>query len=183
MCWVLVVVSSLPSVHHCHYCPLQHYLTAFGGILSIPLILAEGLCLQHDSLTQSRLINTIFFVSGLCTVLQVTFGVRSERRSCNHSPSCVDIYLTALFWIVFLFLTNLSDTFIIVYVELRRLPILQGGTFALVAPAMAMLSMPEWECPAWTQNASLVNTSSPVFIEVWQTRIRTVSPKHSSLQI
>lgn len=56
-----------------------------------------------------------------------------------------------------------------------RLPILQGGTFALVTPAMAMLSMPEWKCPAWTQNASLVNTSSPLFIEVWQTRMRTVS--------
>ena len=39
---------------------------------------------------------------------------------------------------------------------------------------MAMLSMPEWKCPAWTQNASLVNTSSPVFIEVWQSRIREV---------
>ncbi|CAG5928256.1 unnamed protein product [Menidia menidia] len=108
----------------------DHYLTAFGGIISIPLILAEGLCLQHDSLTQSRLINTIFFVSGICTILQVTFGV--------------------------------------------RLPILQGGTFALVTPVMAMLSTPEWKCPAWTQNASLVNTSSPVFIEVWQTRMRTL---------
>eukprot|EP00064_Thunnus_orientalis_P003861 superscaffoldBa00000334_g3872 len=108
----------------------EHYLTAFGGIIAIPLILAEGLCLQHDSLTQSYLINTIFFVAGLCTVLQVTFGV--------------------------------------------RLPILQGGTFALVTPAMAMLSSPEWKCPAWTQNASLVNTSSPLFIEVWQTRMTTL---------
>ncbi|KAI3364423.1 hypothetical protein L3Q82_011215, partial [Scortum barcoo] len=107
-----------------------HYLTAFGAIIAIPLILSEGLCLQHDSLIQGQLINTIFFVSGLCTLLQVTFGV--------------------------------------------RLPILQGGTFALVTPAMAMLSMPEWKCPAWTQNASLVNTSSPVFIEVWQTRMRTL---------
>ncbi|KAM7368146.1 hypothetical protein PAMP_014393 [Pampus punctatissimus] len=39
---------------------------------------------------------------------------------------------------------------------------------------MAMLSMPEWKCPAWTQNASLVNTSSPLFIDVWQTRMRTL---------
>uniref|UniRef100_A0A8C9X6R3 Solute carrier family 23 member 1-like n=1 Tax=Sander lucioperca TaxID=283035 RepID=A0A8C9X6R3_SANLU len=115
---------SLPFMSiHCHYLIKgKHYLTAFGGIVSIPLILSEGLCLQHDSLTQSCLINTIFFTSGLITVLQVTFGV--------------------------------------------RLPILQGGTFALVTPAMAMLSMPEWKCPAWTQNASLVNTSSPLFIEL-----------------
>lgn len=56
--------------------PVQHYLTAFGAMIAIPLLLSEGLCLRHDGLTQSRLINTSFFVSGLCTVLQVTFGVR-----------------------------------------------------------------------------------------------------------
>ncbi|XP_059212897.1 solute carrier family 23 member 1-like [Centropristis striata] len=123
-------VTDVPPWYLCIFLAIQHYLTAFGAIVSIPLILSEGLCLQHDSLTQSRLINTIFFASGLITMLQVTFGV--------------------------------------------RLPILQGGTFSLVTPAMAMLSMPEWKCPAWTQNASLVNTSSPLFIEVWQTRMRTL---------
>lgn len=56
-----------------------------------------------------------------------------------------------------------------------RLPILQGGTFTLLAPSMTMLSMPEWTCPAWTQNASLVNSTSPEFTEVWQTRMRAVS--------
>lgn len=65
-----------------------------------------------------------------------------------------------------------------VCVTLCRLPIIQGGTFTLLTPAMAILSMPESQCPAWTQNASLVNTSSPIFIEVWQTRMRTVSHKH-----
>ncbi|XP_041660825.1 solute carrier family 23 member 1-like [Cheilinus undulatus] len=123
-------VTDVPPWHLCILLAIQHYLIAFGGILSVPLILSEGLCLQHDSLTQSRLINTIFFVSGLCTLLQVTFGV--------------------------------------------RLPILQGGTFALLTPAVAMLSMPEWKCPAWTQNATLVNTSSPAFIEEWQSRMRTL---------
>lgn len=42
----------------------------------MPLILAKDLCLQHDPLTQSYLISTIFFVSGICTLLQVFFGVR-----------------------------------------------------------------------------------------------------------
>lgn len=56
-----------------------------------------------------------------------------------------------------------------------RLPILQGGTFSLLAPTTSLLSMPEWECPAWTQNATLVNTSSPEFIQIWQSRIRVVS--------
>ncbi|KAJ8269071.1 hypothetical protein COCON_G00116780 [Conger conger] len=121
-------VTDVPPWYLCIILGIQHCLTAFGGILAIPLILSQGLCLQHDGLTQSNLISTIFFVSGMCTLLQVTFGI--------------------------------------------RLPILQGGTFTFLAPSMAMLSMPEWKCPAWTENATLVNTSSPVFIEVWQSRIR-----------
>lgn len=121
-------VTDVPPWYLCIFLAFQHYLTAFGANISIPLLLSDRLCLQHDSLTQGKLINCIFFVSGLCTVLQVTLGV--------------------------------------------RLPILQGGTFSLVTPAMTLLSLPEFECPAWTQNASLVNTSSPVFIEVWQSRLR-----------
>ncbi|XP_041795450.1 xan_ur_permease domain-containing protein [Chelmon rostratus] len=123
-------VTDVPPWYLCILLGIQHCLTAFGGIIAIPLILSQGLCLQHDGLTQSQLISTIFFVSGICTLLQVTFGI--------------------------------------------RLPILQGGTFTLLAPSMAMLSMPEWTCPAWTQNASLVNTSSPEFIEVWQSRMRAL---------
>uniref|UniRef100_A0A8B9ZBA9 Solute carrier family 23 member 1 n=1 Tax=Buteo japonicus TaxID=224669 RepID=A0A8B9ZBA9_9AVES len=101
-----------------------------GGLVAVPLILSKELCLQHDLLTQSHLISTIFFVSGICTLLQVFFGV--------------------------------------------RLPIIQGGTFAFLTPTLAMLSLPKWKCPAWTQNATLVNASSPEFIEVWQTRMREV---------
>ncbi|XP_061892062.1 xan_ur_permease domain-containing protein isoform X2 [Entelurus aequoreus] len=123
-------VTDVPPWYLCVLLGIQHCLTAFGGIIAIPLILSEGLCLRHDALTQSHLISTIFFVSGICTLLQVTFGV--------------------------------------------RLPILQGGTFTLLAPCMAMLSTPEWTCPAWTQNATLVNTSSSEFIEVWQSRMRVV---------
>uniref|UniRef100_A0A7N6BRU5 Uncharacterized protein n=1 Tax=Anabas testudineus TaxID=64144 RepID=A0A7N6BRU5_ANATE len=123
-------VTDVPPWYLCILLGIQHCLTAFGGIIAIPLILSQGLCLQHDGLTQSHLISTIFFVSGLCTLLQVTFGI--------------------------------------------RLPILQGGTFTLLAPSMAMLSMPEWTCPSWTQNASLVNVSSTEFTEVWQSRMRAL---------
>ncbi|XP_055979948.1 solute carrier family 23 member 1-like [Sorex fumeus] len=117
-----------PPWYLCILLGIQHFLTALGGLVAVPLILAKDLCLQHDPLTQSYLISTIFFVSGICTLLQVFFGV--------------------------------------------RLPILQGGTFAFVAPSLAMLSLPAWKCPEWTSNASLVNTSSPIFIEEWQKRIR-----------
>ncbi|KAI7802437.1 xan_ur_permease domain-containing protein isoform X1 [Triplophysa rosa] len=123
-------VTDIPPWYLCIILGIQHCLTAFGGIIAIPLILSQGLCLQHDGLTQSHLISTIFFVSGLCTLLQVTFGV--------------------------------------------RLPILQGGTFTLLSPCMALLSMPEWSCPAWTQNSSLVNVSSPEFIQVWRSRIQVL---------
>ncbi|XP_070225154.1 solute carrier family 23 member 2 isoform X3 [Bos mutus] len=46
------------------------------GLVAVPLILAKDLCLQHDPLTQSYLISTIFFVSGICTLLQVFLGIR-----------------------------------------------------------------------------------------------------------
>ncbi|XP_068857204.1 solute carrier family 23 member 1-like isoform X2 [Aphelocoma coerulescens] len=123
-------VIDVPPWYLCILLGIQHFLTAMGGLVAVPLILSEGLCLQHDLLTQSHLISTIFFVSGICTLLQVLFGV--------------------------------------------RLPIIQGGTFTFLAPTLAMLSLPTWKCPAWTQNATLVNASSPEFIQVWQTRMREV---------
>ncbi|XP_063301365.1 solute carrier family 23 member 1-like isoform X1 [Pelobates fuscus] len=123
-------VTDVPPWYLCIFLGIQHYLTALGGIVAIPLILSKELCLTHDPLTQSHLISTIFFVSGICTLLQVVFGV--------------------------------------------RLPILQGGTFAFLTPTLAMLSLPKWQCPDWTQNASMVNASSPVFVELWQSRIREV---------
>ncbi|TSK38461.1 Solute carrier family 23 member 1 [Bagarius yarrelli] len=123
-------VTDVPPWHLCIILGIQHFLTAFGGIIAIPLILSQGLCLQHDGLTQSHLISTIFFVSGICTVLQVTLGI--------------------------------------------RLPILQGGTFTFLAPTTSLLSMPDLVCPAWTQNATLVNTSSPEFIQVWQSRLQLI---------
>ncbi|XP_075458682.1 solute carrier family 23 member 2-like isoform X2 [Ascaphus truei] len=123
-------VTDVPPWYLCIFLGIQHYLTALGGLVAIPLILSKELCLTHDPLTQSHLISTIFFVSGICTLLQVLFGV--------------------------------------------RLPILQGGTFAFLTPTLAMLSLPKWKCPEWTQNASLVNSTSPLFVEVWQSRIREV---------
>ncbi|XP_072722738.1 solute carrier family 23 member 1-like isoform X5 [Ciconia boyciana] len=130
-------VTDVPPWYLCILLGIQHFLTAMGGLVAIPLILSKELCLQHDLLTQSHLISTIFFVSGICTLLQVLFGV--------------------------------------------RLPIIQGGTFAFLTPTLAMLSLPMWKCPAWTQNATLVNASSPEFIEVWQTRMREDYFFHSSV--
>ncbi|XP_029773837.1 solute carrier family 23 member 1-like [Suricata suricatta] len=69
-------ILDVPPWYLCILLGIQHFLTALGGLVAVPLILAKDLCLQHDPLTQSYLISTIFFVSGLCTLLQVFFGVR-----------------------------------------------------------------------------------------------------------
>ncbi|XP_067937954.1 solute carrier family 23 member 2-like [Watersipora subatra] len=58
----------------------QHYLTMVGATISIPLILAPDLCIQvgqqTDEVAKAELLSTIFFVSGLATWLQTTFGCR-----------------------------------------------------------------------------------------------------------
>nr|XP_020667374.1 solute carrier family 23 member 1-like [Pogona vitticeps] len=69
-------VTDIPPWYLCIFLGIQHYLTALGGLVAIPLILSKALCLEHDTLAQSHLISTIFFVSGICTLLQVLFGVR-----------------------------------------------------------------------------------------------------------
>lgn len=55
---------------------LQHYLTMFGSTVAIPLILSEPLGIEQGSHDQAMLIATMFFVSGITTLLQVTLGNR-----------------------------------------------------------------------------------------------------------
>ncbi len=54
---------------------LQHYLTMFGSTVAIPLILSEPLGIT-DPVALGQLIATMFFVSGITTLLQVTWGNR-----------------------------------------------------------------------------------------------------------
>jgi solute carrier family 23 (nucleobase transporter), member 1 len=53
----------------------QHYLTMFGSTVAVPLLLAPALGIQ-DPLDVAKLIATMFFVSGIATLLQTTFGNR-----------------------------------------------------------------------------------------------------------
>ncbi|KAF3855265.1 hypothetical protein F7725_023320, partial [Dissostichus mawsoni] len=46
------------------------------GIIAVPLILAEPLCIKDNNSAKSQLISTIFFVSGLSTLLQTSIGTR-----------------------------------------------------------------------------------------------------------
>ena len=73
----------------------QHYLTMFGSTVAIPLLLKEHLRASDAEL--ALLISTMFLVSGICTLLQTTFG--------------------------------------------SRLPIVQGGTFSFLSPAIAICGM------------------------------------------
>jgi len=54
----------------------QHYLTMFGATFAMPFVLSVPLCFAHDPVVISNVINTIFFASGLATLLQSTLGVR-----------------------------------------------------------------------------------------------------------
>ena len=54
---------------------LQHYLTMFGSTVAIPLILSKPLGIT-DPADLGALIATMFFVSGITTLLQTTWGNR-----------------------------------------------------------------------------------------------------------
>ena len=53
----------------------------------------------------------------------------------------------------------------------NRLPIIQGGTFSFLVPTFAVLSLPEWQCPA---KELMTNMTYEDKTELWQTRMREV---------
>ncbi|KAM4038994.1 solute carrier family 23 member 2-like [Anomaloglossus baeobatrachus] len=128
---LIYAIEDKPPWYLCILLAFQHYILAFGGIIAIPLILAEPLCVNHDNTVKSQLMCTIFFVSGICTLLQTTIGT--------------------------------------------RLPILQGGTFSLITPTLAILSLPQWKC----QNSDVVSFNGTEIFSInntvtWQSRIREI---------
>ncbi len=54
----------------------QHYLTMFGSTVAIPLILSKPLGIENDPVKLGWLIGTMFFISGITTLLQTTLGNR-----------------------------------------------------------------------------------------------------------
>lgn len=54
----------------------QHYLTMFGSTVAIPLLLAPHLGIEDDRVALAKLIGTMFFVSGITTLIQTTVGNR-----------------------------------------------------------------------------------------------------------
>lgn len=106
----------------------QHYLTMFGATVAVPLFLAKSLCIEEDLVALGEIIGTIFFVSGLATLLQTTFGC--------------------------------------------RLPIVQGGTFSFLVPAIAILNL-RGPCPApLAENATSIERAE--LTDEWQSRMREI---------
>ena len=60
----------------------------FGSTVAIPLMVTPAMCIGDDNVAKSEIIGTTFFVSGLVTILQATFGVRYEPPSCISSIKC-----------------------------------------------------------------------------------------------
>lgn len=72
---MLYGIDDIPPTAETLILGLQHYLTMFGSTLAIPLILAGPLGMT-DPIEKGMLIATMFFVSGITTLIQTTWGNR-----------------------------------------------------------------------------------------------------------
>ncbi|MDP7423337.1 MAG: solute carrier family 23 protein [bacterium] len=72
---MIYTIDDKPPVMRSLFLGLQHYLTMFGSTVAIPLILSGPLGIT-DPMDKAKLIATMFFVSGITTLLQSTFGNR-----------------------------------------------------------------------------------------------------------
>ncbi len=68
-------IDDTPPVLETAVLGLQHYLTMFGSTVAIPLLLAPAFGITNP-IEKGWLIATMFFVSGITTLLQTTFGNR-----------------------------------------------------------------------------------------------------------
>lgn len=73
---ILYGIDDVPPLAEALTLGFQHYLTMFGSTVAIPLILAKPLGLEEKPVELGLLIGTMFFVSGIATLLQTTIGNR-----------------------------------------------------------------------------------------------------------
>ncbi|GFX65693.1 hypothetical protein TNCV_4093851 [Trichonephila clavipes] len=67
-------IDDVPPWYVCLFLSFQHYLTMLGGTVTYPYIISPHLCIPDDDPSRGYLVSTIFFVAGICTFLQTTFG-------------------------------------------------------------------------------------------------------------
>lgn len=68
-------IEDIPPTGETFVLGFQHYLTMFGSTVAIPLLLAPAFGMENPS-EVGALIATMFFVSGITTILQTTWGNR-----------------------------------------------------------------------------------------------------------
>ena len=96
----------------------------------MPFLLFGALCIEEDDTARADIISTIFFVSGMVTIMQTVIGV--------------------------------------------RLPIVQGSSFGVFNIVLAILSLPENQCPANFDDEGWGNITQAEKTEEWQKRMRIV---------
>ncbi|GBM76736.1 Solute carrier family 23 member 1 [Araneus ventricosus] len=69
-------IDDVPPWYVCLILSFQHYLTMLGGTVTYPYLISPHLCIPDDDPSRGYLISTTFFVSGIATFLQTTFGAR-----------------------------------------------------------------------------------------------------------
>ena len=69
-------VTDVPPLPQSIMLGVQHYLTMFGSTVAIPLVLSGPLGIADEPAAIAWLIGTMFFVSGITTLLQTTIGNR-----------------------------------------------------------------------------------------------------------
>lgn len=120
-------IDDVPPWYVCLILSFQHYLTMLGGTVTYPYLISPHFCIPDNDPSRGYLISTTFFVSGICTFLQTSFGA--------------------------------------------RLPIVQGSSMAFLVPILAILHLPEWECPVRNPNITLTQNE---VAEIWIPRMREV---------
>ncbi len=67
-------IEDKPPMQESIFLGIQHYLTMFGATIIIPILIADSIGMPPAE--KATLIGTMFFVSGICTLLQTQFGTR-----------------------------------------------------------------------------------------------------------
>ncbi|XP_022237906.1 solute carrier family 23 member 2-like isoform X2 [Limulus polyphemus] len=73
---ILYKVDETPRWYLCVLLGIQQYLTMFGSTVAYPYMITPKLCIQESDPARGYITSTIFFVSGLGTLIQSTFGTR-----------------------------------------------------------------------------------------------------------
>ncbi|XP_076352600.1 solute carrier family 23 member 2-like [Tachypleus tridentatus] len=73
---ILYTVDEVPRWYLCVVLGIQQYLMMLGSTVACSYLLTPKLCIQESDPARGYITSTIFFVSGLGTLIQSTFGTR-----------------------------------------------------------------------------------------------------------